>query len=270
MKFDLTFTGDNDWIENRLKCWQKIEGYVAEELTRKQLEVIKEYFFTGIVPKGKRINPTTAVLFFPAYTKEALEFVFWERVSFNGSINEDRLFKQIQADASLNLDFWPGAENEEKISIFKILFGDHYDPDRKFPFLINGEKEFREYSYSASDLFSIVLGRFLVWCKSEGKECSVWPDLVDYMLSLIPYVEPWVFKEDLSDSERYFSVGGVDARYFSNYVDDLMRYILRSGEVFFESPYLQLKNQKLQKIAAYLDDLESPEELVSRWRKAKL
>lgn len=269
MEFDLTFTKDEQWIAGRKKTWEKIKDDVVEDLTKKQVKSVEKYFFTGIPDRQMKNWPSALLCFFPSCSREAMSFVFFEYTVLKGTRFENLNFRRIQNCASMNLDSWPDASREDKLNLFKMFFGETYDPNQKFPFLIGDETEYRDYSYTAGGLLHIMLDRFVGWCRTDEEGILVWPDLVDYMLSIIPYADPWIFKKNLSEGEKQSDLGGGDVDGFSAKLEELMQYILIPGELFEDNLYTSLRLEKLQQIGEYLHNLEGPQELVRHWQWAK-
>ncbi|WPP47490.1 hypothetical protein [Pseudomonas sp. AN-1] len=68
----LDITHDPQWLAQRELLWQAIKRETAEGLTKKELEDIRTFFFTGIPRKNSWLPPSRMLDFFPVFTVEGI------------------------------------------------------------------------------------------------------------------------------------------------------------------------------------------------------
>lgn len=266
MNIDLSFTQDSQWIAKRKKAWEAIEDQVADELTKKQVEARKKYFFTGTKPKVD-MSPGEYTLYFPDNSYAGLSFVFKEYVDIKRL--RSRVFKSIQSDFFQNLAHWPGASLEDKIRLFKMVYGDTFDPDRKFPFLIGSEAERRPLSHGVDELFVIITGKYLAISGTALEESFFWKDLVDFYLSLFEFVEPSIWLPDFGGKNTDDEYGRFPIGELRRWLDNLAKNLINPSLEILNSENYEIRKPCINKLKAFFEGADSPPELVAYWQWAK-
>jgi hypothetical protein len=112
----LDITQDPQWLEQRNKLWLELERNVSEDLTRKEVKNIKDFFFTGIASKNSWIKAIGMLDYFPVFTVEGIAWCLQNQV--DASLSDDD-FQSIQAVFGL-LHNVPGLSCEEQVSCLNM------------------------------------------------------------------------------------------------------------------------------------------------------
>lgn len=205
----LDITQDPQWIAQREVLWQAERHSIAEGLTKKQLEDIRTFFFTGVPRKNSWLPPARMLESFPVFTVEGLA---WCLQTYGVSENNDFPaggpdYMVVQQLFCSRLSGVPGLGREEQFQLFKYVFGDTYDLGRKFPFMIGQEGIFRPIELHVNHLFSDAMST-CIWLRRANEEEPLWSNLLDFFTSLIPHVDVRVFEQEVTESNHVYIGGG--------------------------------------------------------------
>jgi hypothetical protein len=185
----LDITQDPQWLEQRNKLWLQVERDISEDLTRKQIKGIKDFFFTGIESKNSWMNAANMLEYFPVFTVEGIAWCLQNQVDSNLSDDD---FQSIQRTFGL-LHNVPGLSCEEQVFLFKHVFGEHYDPHRVFPFLLGDETQYRKINLHVNLAFDYLTSVYS-WLDGDDEPYAYMAQLIGYFFSLIPFVDERLFQ----------------------------------------------------------------------------
>jgi len=173
---------------DRKKQWEEHkQGY---EFSRKKIQELENYFFTGKVEKPEQFHYSSLLLSHPNQSIE-----HWQRVLSNwvkcpdestGIESADDLFQKLQREFIgyiSGFNFHP----EDRAWIFKQIFGDSYDSGRLFPLVLPSETEKRRISFDADMIFRSLLGDISSYLSGSGGDGYA-TFLLGYMSSLMPHL----------------------------------------------------------------------------------
>lgn len=185
---DLSFTADPGWIARRTEQWVSVEEGLSDSFTKREIAQWKTYFFTGQLPEGAKISPTEILQCFPIFNKESVSYCLKNLISEKIPHSE---YESILGMFFGGLLYVPGKCSEEKTQWFYDIYGDHYEPDRVFPFLIGRETNYRPISLRPTAMFEATIGvRNWLIGKYDYSQWSAYPE---YFFSLLPCVDGKVF-----------------------------------------------------------------------------
>lgn len=271
MSIDLSITNSPEWVAEREKNWPIVEDMISEGFTRKQIARYKKYFMTGERPAKNEIATTSYVEFFPLLTIEGIEFVCKNYLT---SDIEFHHFRSILSAFMLRINELVGLTDEERFALFDHIFGKTYDPERKFPFLIDDEAEYRPIPLSVVIQFQQIWTIFRRWFLDEHDTGLNTSRLIDYWFSLIPYIDPGLFLAKLPLKIKH----GKETKEIQGFNLCTMNSELRRSifgcvltppkEVLNSSTSAE-KIAFLNEIAKRFDALEGPAELKEFWELMK-
>lgn len=262
---DLGFTKDPAWIKERAKLWKPIEADLKEEFSKQKIQLWKEYFFTGVVPKGLKIAPSSRVELFPSFTKEGIAYCLKKNIS--ARLTDDEYF-MVQTAFVARLKGIPGISYQEQLEFFRYVFGDVYDPARHFPFLIGSEKEHRKitlhpnlmYGYSASDIY--------YWLEDRSCDAPIWIDQTNYFYSLFPFLSKELFS--LEEATSGYLEGPVHLHKHHTILRRTLRWCLDYPDPTKGAPEGARRRQYLKDLRDRMDNLDHyPGELKQLWESIK-
>lgn len=187
MSINLEFTKEPQWIENRESIWEKLKPSYSAELTKKQREVLHQYFLAGIAPeKREEIHQSAYIDLFPLQTEEGLSYCFKEFFDpMLGGVREDwqNYVWMLYANKRYDLD------RENTAAIFKLFCGERFSPNKKFPFLAKNEHEHKNMLLDARSMLSRFINAIRIWLTSSESDCPVQIDLIEYMFSIFSHID---------------------------------------------------------------------------------
>lgn len=269
-EFDLSFTQDPGWIARRETHWEKFVDNHSDTFTRREFELMREYFFTGVPPKKNKFHPNSFITLIPSYSEEAMQFYFSKYVKADKVVGHNYL--SLQKKYFTELFWWPGTSLEEKVHLFEMVYGDHFQPGRRFPFFIGKETELRPLTLDANDMASDLAVSVVLAMEDESddKDYFVYLELIDYWLSIIPYVDAWAFSDDFTDVQKeMLTANGYSYFMLSKSIGKIFSALLDPSSEYRQMGNWPVLEGKLEKIRSFMDGLSEPAELVARWHKAK-
>lgn len=271
MEIDLSFTQDSVWLDKRKKAWDSIVDTVSEGLTKRKVDALRECFFEGKIPKKKIFNEGVFLVYYPDLSFNGLSHFFKRRID-DAAFGRKEQF-HVEASFSLNLAYWPGTGLSDQIELFKMMYGGVYDPKRKFPFLIGNETEYRDFVYGADGLFSTLMSLFNgALFSDEMSYLSILHSdevLTDYYICMFPYISSWIFSLQYSKEQEQLRLGGLSAKGFSSQFNKTLSYLIAPPENMTSGPYSEKKLRCIDKLKTYIESVNSPPELIERWRWAE-
>lgn len=260
----LSFTKDPKWITARELLWEEREDNIKEELTKQRVAKIKHYFMTGEVPKGTKLDVRAMVQFFPKFDIEGLAYCFKHIIP--SDINDEQ-FRQCQAAFCATLDDYFGLTLEEYVVLFKHVFGEKYDPNKGFPFLIGTDSELRKVSYNCNLLFEH-LNKSFHWFRKKSQPKLYTCDLLEFYFSMFPYIDERMFKRMAEDEREICLPGGASTSCILKVVK-LMQWSVTPPD-FVNDSEEEERRQFLKHFHEKMDSLEHyPGDLKELWEEAK-
>lgn len=271
MTLDLSFTKDPQWISQREQQWELIKQNYSSELTRKQRDVYRQYYLTGIPPKNySDIYLENYILLFPLQTKEGLTYCF----KHNIKADHEQLDRVVSLLCMRYFDTSEELGYPASLQLFDLFWGDRFDPNGELPFLIADEQSYRRVRNNSASLLYMLVHRLNGWLKypSEDIDEPIEVVKINYFFSLLPHIpkeilslNPIVERDSMTSDER----DGISVR-------NVLVSLLKSTSTKFirdqESEDGPKKIAFLKNLAARFDDLifpEYPQELIDHWQWIK-
>src|SRR5690606_28107262 len=224
---DLGFTKDPAWIKQRAKLWKPIEADLKEEFSKQKIQLWKEYFFTGVVPKGLKIAPSSRVELFPSFTKEGIAYCLTKNIS--ARLTDDEYF-MVQTAFVARLNSFPGISYQEQLELFRFVFGDAYDQARHFPFLIGSEKEHRKITLHPNLMYAYSICDIFYWLEDARLNPPIWVDFASYHFSLYSHLSPKLFSLSVQEgAEVEYIDGSVRLRQQQIVLREILRWCFEIG-----------------------------------------
>jgi len=236
---DLIFTQDPEWQEAREKQWKPIEKDLKTDFSKKDLEPIKFYFMTGLLPEGKALSDGALLHYFPLKTPEG-----WDFVLENLASSSDFLKDAITANFHDLTDY--GFSEEELLSHWDYFLGDSFKPQYKPRVPVDGHTNIR-IGLSAVECFNHISAT--VWAfltGGVGDEKTIVIQKTDYFYSLWPEIKNEDFESDDDYSIESNCIFIINS-YFKQIVDF-------SPRVEFDDPnqtrpkFLKMMEEKLDEL----------------------
>ena len=175
---DLSFVKNPEWIAERKKCWQPIEEGLSDTFRKKEIEVIKHYFFTGELLDGFDIGDGALLGYFPLATPDGWDYVFQNLVNDPGSY-ERELYLFIGPNERVFTD-------EQQLAMWDYFLGEEYTPVVKSRVPVGASAEFVEFELSYLRVAGDILAAIATWLRmgSYGPEPK-WVARKKYFYSLL-------------------------------------------------------------------------------------
>lgn len=259
MTIDLSFTTEPSWRAQREVLWEKIEDNLKDKYTRKELAMVKGYYFDGILDeKGVGvIYDARKVLFFPLRTPEGWNYVMQHHMK--GHTDFDELEKARNGyDSILNSlltysmrEIGRDWEFAEQCALFDWLVGEHYQEVITSPVPIGPQEQVTHLNLTPDKLYSRAVCGLASWLKTTDEDkyrynLPVWIDRLNYLFELVPMVDERVFDIKLHQSSaRKKSGGRVD------WDQECLQEIFQFMKNF---PQLDIPEEELIKRRTFLSD----------------
>lgn len=258
---ELEFTRDPEWKAKREKLWKSVERQVAEGLSRKVYNRWKTFFFTGELIGEGRLDQGGLFEFYPKFDLEGMQD-FLASPPFQPVTSQD--YTTIQSLFAIRIHDTPGVSLERAVALFTHVFGERYDPGRRFPFDIAGESERRKITLHHNLMFEYGTSVFLD-IKNPKTNLLHWFKLLDYWFSLIPFVDNRFF-DTVEDESRIRVDGGVMLDKVQIRLRQIMRWTFEPHPAVADHPY---KEVVLEYLGGFRDRMgglsEYPGQLEELW-----
>lgn len=269
----LDITQDPQWLAQREQLWQAIKRETAEGLTKKQLEDIRTFFFTGVPRKNSWLRPARMLDCFPVFTVEGIA---WCLRTYGALAKSDKPFADsdywmVQSLFRNGLSSVPGLPREEWLHLFHHVFGETYDPLRRFPFLIGEESEQRPLELHANNLFESGCGsKVYSWLKRVDDDEPMWVGLLDFFFSLVPHVDERIFDQKMEESGLVYLQKGVRLELTQSRLRKIMTWCFNYPDPTKGAPEGESRRRYLAEFRRRMDSLENyPGELGQVWNAIK-
>lgn len=268
----LDITQDPQWLAQRELLWQAEKRKVAEGLTKKELEDIRAFFFTGAPRKNSWLPPARMLDFFPVFTVEGIA---WCLRTYGALAKSDK--------PSASSDYWlvqslfrnglsdvPGLSREEQLHLFHYVFCETYDPSRRFPFLIGEESEHRSFELHANNLFESAGATVYSWLKRADEEEPLWSALLDFFFSLVPHVDVRIFDQKMEERRQTTLQKSVRLDLTQERLRKIMTWCFDYPDPTKGAPEGESRRRYLAEFRRRMDSLENyPGELGQVWNAIK-
>lgn len=271
----LDITRNAGWVARREVLWKMEKRKIAEGLTKKQLEDIRAFFFTGIPHEGSWLQPARMLDCFPVFTVEGIA---WCLQAYGATDKKDRGcpdartdYMEVQCLFLRGLDSVPGLGRNERFQLFRYVFGETYDPSRRFPFLIGVESECRSFELHANNFFEFGCGsKVYSWLKRAGDDEPLWVGLLDFFFSLMPHVDVRIFDQRMEESGLVYLEKGVRLDTTQSRLRKIMTWCFDYPDPTKGAPEGESRRRYLAEFRSRMDSLENyPGELSQVWNAIK-
>ena len=259
---DMSFTKNPEWIAERQKLWDECVDSLgwSEELSKKQITDLHEYFMTGVLKKGSPSSVAERILFFPRVNIESVEHVLKYNIP-EGVADKD--IADLKAFFSAGIEYVPNLSAIEASEIFKYVFGESYSEVCQIPFIINDETTYRQVTLDANSQFDCGIN-VLSWLKNENKYRSICYHLIDYWFSLFNHVDPRIFSSDRSTKVRH-----VNMKLFPKLLRRFLGFSAHAIDISKGADWGEERRQYMQDFRERMDNLDGPQELLELWSNVK-
>lgn len=262
---NLAFTRDPEWIAQREKLWKRVENQVAEGLSRKVYNRWKTFFFTGEMIGEGRLDQGGLLEFYPKFDLEGMQ-AFLLDPPFLPVTDSD--YQTIQSLFAINVDRTPGVTLEQAVAYFTHVFGERYDPHRRFPFDIAGEADRRSITLHQNLMFAYGTTIYNA-INNPRREVSHWFKLLDYFFSLFPYVERRFFDVEKTEIRENIQ-GGVRLSKIQSRFRKMLQWAFDPSAVVANHPHREIVLTYLEDFRSRMDNMENyPGQLEELWVSIK-
>lgn len=181
---DFSITRDAKWIAQREEVWKSLEEDFKEGLRKKELADLKEYFFTGIVPNGRKYPDLALFNWFPIQTAEGWDYVFQQLVQ------KPQSFEKIFYFSFSELEHRAFNEKQE-LDLWDYFAGDSFSPVVASRVPVGPQKQFVQFDIDPDTLSSKIGGAIILWLQGGYGGNPKWIRRINYYLE---------FAESLDDS----------------------------------------------------------------------
>lgn len=256
---NMNFTEDPDWIAQRQALWKDcLENRSwEEELSQKQLRGLHTYFMTGNLVPGAPRAIEERIFFFPRVDIEGIQHVLKYNIP-EGATDKD--VSDLKLFFSTGIASVPGLPNEEAAEIFRYVYGDSYQPDWQLPFLIDDESTNRQSPLDPNHQFECGVWS-LWWLNGKYDDKGMWTHLKDYWLSLLPFVDPILFRPGDRSHRPPNVMINITPKNFRQFLGFCAHGIdISEGQDWGED-----RRQFMCDIRSHIESLDGPPDLMHLW-----
>ena len=249
---DLSFTKDPVWIECRNKKWSSFSEGLKDSFRKKEIEIIKHYFFTGELLEDYRISEGARLNQFPLATHEGWDYVFEYLVEDVG-VFEERLYLSVQDRSDL-------FSQDEQLSMWDYFLGDRYAPVVKSRVPVGREKKIVELELNYPKLLTLIMASLSTWIGDVDAygDNPKWVVKIDYFYSMLPY-----FKNEYFLNTQKRSKEAKAARMIVRLMTDALTYTA-------DANYEPHRKAFLENLIHTFDTMENlPDCLKAKWAEVK-
>lgn len=205
---DLSFTKSEEWIAKREAFWVDFSADYLPGTTRKELKAIHKYFMTGDFPVDKALlSPAQMIGFFPVCSSEGASYVlknYFSQDSYGKFTDDD--CREIQDFFMDYIELMPWFDVDTRVELFQRVFGESYDENRIFPFLIGDEADYRKIALSAEEQYNNASRCLSAWLRGRTDNYGqMWSRMANYWYSLFSRVGEDCFARESKEERK---VGG--------------------------------------------------------------
>lgn len=216
---DFSFTQNPEWREKRVTEWEKLRKGLAEEFSRKQLEVYERYFLNGVETEYKdtKIRSGSLIYLCPKIDREAWVYFLTQRYPIN--YNEPANFAQKNywqgfVDSVLNTinaaGLPTGWSQEEYLDLFDFILGKTFSPVVESSFPIGQNQVIGVAKVKAEKLFTSILKAYLPWFRADGRYPFLWVHNLPYLQSIIGHLQVSPIQKAINDLEGEEGTSDID------------------------------------------------------------
>ncbi len=181
---DLSFTNDPQWQAERERLWQGIEKDLKANFRRKELNVIKHYFFSGELLEGYTISDGARFSYFPLQTNDAWDYILEEKLRSSASF-EEILFDNFR-DYSMEPHIAP-----YELMVWDYFLTETFEPEVKSRVPVGIKNEIVTITLDPLEVLSMIQAQIHGFL--ENGSCGNWPKWLKrdtYYWSLWQYIVP--------------------------------------------------------------------------------
>lgn len=261
---DMSFTNDPEWIRQREALWEDtLEKFdISAELSSKTVEALRRYFMTGeVAADGEPPGARSRLSFFPAMNIEAIEHVLKYNMPDGAS---DKDIEELKIFFYVGVKNVPGISLDEALTIFRYVFGTTYSPNWELPFIVGNENEKRRSHLDPHGAFQS--GAIIVnWLGDPNDPEPIWFHLMDYWFSLLPHVDPIVFRV----GDRSHWVPGVNMKVTHRVIKRLLGICAHQIDCTKGAPEGEERRQYMREFYERMETMDGPDDLLALWQSVK-
>lgn len=256
--FDFSITKDPEWISQRETVWKSLEENFKEGLRKKELADLKKYFFTGIVPNGRKYPDLALFNWFPIQTPEGWDYVFQSLVQKRESFKETFYF------SFESLSHRAFSESQE-LDLWSYFTGDSFRPEIKSRVPVGVNHDIVSFSLDYERL-----------SRSIGRSINSW--LVGYFGDNPKWIKKHSYYFDFVGTfeDSFFVVDdyGDPANTAAYILKKQMNYIFIFGKEFefdelVDDQGMHSRKCFLSDLRGYLDGMKMPPLMKKTWEEVK-
>ncbi|MCY1446068.1 hypothetical protein D9M71_626140 [compost metagenome] len=213
--------------------------------------------------------------YFPILTVEGIA---WCLQDYGATDKKDRNYPDARTDYMEvqylflhGLGNVPALDRNERLELFRYVFGETYDPSRRFPFLIGEESEHRSFELHANNFFQSGCGSEVYgWLKRVDYDEPLWVGLLDFFFSLIPHVDVQIFNRQMEESGLVYLEKRVRLDLTQSRLRKIMTWCFDYPDPTKGAPAGESRRRYLAEFRTRMDSLENyPGELGQVWNAIK-
>ena len=212
---DLSFTNDPQWQAERERLWQGIEKDLKANFRRKELNVIKHYFFSGELLEGYTISDGARFSYFPLQTNDAWDYILEEKLRSSAS------FEQILFDNFRDYSMEPHKAPYELMR-WDYFLTETFEPEVKSRVPVGREKEIVSITLDPLRVFSMIQASISKFLNSGA--CGNWPKWIDrpkFYWGLWNYITDDCFERNDADEN---DSGATSVYFVENFLASTVEY----------------------------------------------
>ena len=255
---DFSITKDPKWIAQRELTWKSLEEDFKEGLRGRELDDLKSYFFTGVVPGGRRYPDLALFNWFPIQAAEGWDYVFQRLVQKQQSFEEIFYF-------SFESLSHRAFDDSQELELWSYFTGDVFNAEIKSRVPVGFDNKFVNFSLNYEKLGKSIGRSINSWLAGYFGEKPKWIKKQNYYFDFVG-----TFENSFFDVDSY----GDPVSAAAYILKKQMNYIFVFGEEFsFDEPVgesgMYSRKCFLSNLRDYLDSMKMPPLMKKTWEEVK-
>lgn len=255
---DFSITKDAKWIAQRELVWKSLEEEFKEGLRKKELADLKEYFFTGIVPNGRKYPDLALFNWFPIQTAEGWDYVF------QCLVKKQQSFEEIFYFSFEPLSHRAFNESQE-LELWDYFTKNDFNSEIKSRVPVGVDNDFASFLLNYERLGKSIGRAINSWLAGYYGENPKWIKKQNYYFDFVG-----AFEDSFFDVDNY----GDPVSAAAYILKKQMNYIFVFGERFsFDQPVgesgMHSRKCFLSNLRDYLDGMKMPPLMKKTWEEVK-